>query len=143
MAPLGRGRLQKALWNSASFYNFVQHSLKSREGKDRPSPENWEMAWNTLLGIVDILRPTHILFCGVEAANAFHRLEKSINWQGFKVTVWKKAKVGRTYLRTGSLSNPAEGYSAKLTFIGHPSSFFSWSNWAKCIKERFTIADRV
>jgi len=130
---------QQALWNSVSFYNFIQRPLSSRDGKHRPNQEDWVLGWNTLFGVVKILRPTHILFCGVEAANAFHKYGKSINSEDFKVAIWKKDKIGRTHLRTGSISIPNEGYSTKLSFIGHPSNFFSWSKWGQCVEGKLPL----
>lgn len=124
---------QQMLWKSVSFYNFLQRPLKSRQGKDRPNDNDWSAGWETLFQVIEILQPEYILFCGVGASNAWSRLEKNIDKGEFKLNIKKVDKVGNTILRTGIISKKGSEWSAKMVFIKHPSSYFSWDKWAKCI----------
>lgn len=53
------------LWNSVSFYNFIQRELESSE--ERPGNEDYKIGWDTFFKVVDVLNPDYCLFCGVSA----------------------------------------------------------------------------
>jgi hypothetical protein len=55
------------LWNSVSYYNFIQKVLDS--SKDRPIEGDYIIGWDTFFKVIEVLNPDYCLFCGVSAIN--------------------------------------------------------------------------
>lgn len=114
------------LWNTICYYNFIQRFLDSLKTEDRPIYSDWESGWSTFFKVIDVLRSNYVLFCGVTAAQYHEMFEKHLFNQDFclkgKITVGEK--IGSTYSRKAIIAK-GNDYMAPITFIKHPSAFFS------------------
>ena len=130
--------IQKALWHSVSFYNFIQRPLMSREKQHRPTETDWQNGWHTFYKVIEILKPDYILFCGVEAVN-----REFAKWNAIKKTEYQytnkmtktKNRIGRTFIRSkGSIQKIDT--QLIISCIDHPSSRFSWNKWHRVLNEQ-------
>jgi hypothetical protein len=116
-----------AFWNDVAYFNLIQRPMWYRDGNpERPAWQDFWAGWEAFLKVVEILKPDHILFIGVEAANHFNgfmahhgRDHLSIQWA---------EKVGSAYARTASLS--VDEKQIPLHFIKHCGSYFSTDRWS-------------
>lgn len=117
---------KEKLWTSCAFLNLIQRPLQSR--KDRPNNDDYIDGWTTVLKVVEILRPNNCLILGKSGFGQFcHFLNNGQN--DYKVAGIEKVRVGRGVGNILILSK--YDINIKIIFIRHPSSFFSWKEWAK------------
>lgn len=118
---------KRKLWSSVVYYNFIQKLLDSR--KNRPGKTDFELAWVPFFEMLEILKPKKILFCGLSATrypNSFYKAAKARGYTDTWINATDK-KVGRSKVREAFLFRP--DYQAKILFIRHPSSYYSWKKW--------------
>lgn len=118
---------REAFWNDVAFFNIVQRPMWYREGNpERPTWEDFWKGWEAFLKVVEILKPDHVLFIGVEAANHFNGFMSHHGREHIGVE-WVE-KVGSAYARTAKLVT--DGAQTPLHFIKHCGSYFSTGRWA-------------
>lgn len=120
------------LWNSVSYYNFVQRELESV--MHRPVKVDYEKGWRSFFKIVNILNPALCLFCGVSASD-YNGVMKE-----------EAEKNGYTHVRANSLMNKIGRVSPRkisifqnekeitILFIQHPSRGFIFSDWSQFVQ---------
>lgn len=129
----GTGELDRErFWSDTAFYNFIQSPMHyNREGSpERPSWESYVSGWMTFLDVVNILRPSHSLFIGVEAFNSFNHVmaEAGIHHEQVQWT----EQVSRTYGRRAAVLNSSR--SLKLIGVQHLGKYCSWSQWGDYLR---------
>ena len=114
-------------WGDVAFFNIVQRPMWYRDGNpERPTWEDFLAGWKAFLAVVEILKPDHVLFIGVEAANHFNGFMFH-HGQDHVAVEWAE-KVGSAYARKASLS--VDGTQIPLHFIKHCGSYFSTDRWS-------------
>lgn len=113
------------LWADTAYYNLVQRMMDyEQDGQpERPTWDDFVTGWRVFEGIVRILKPSHCLFIGVEAANSF-TLGR----------IFRTQQVGRTWARTAQVD--VGGSSVQLIFVQHLGKYFSWSQWNDYLHEQ-------
>jgi hypothetical protein len=118
---------RKAFWTNLAFYNIVQRPMWYRTGNpERPTWEDFWNGWKPFLKVVEILKPDHVLFIGVEASNHFNGF-MSQNGHAYDAIKWVK-KIGSAYARAASLL--VNDRQTPLHFIRHCGSYFSTELWS-------------
>ena len=113
-------------WNQLCFYNFVQELMRFEGGVlTRPKWEDFWKGWEVFVQVVGVLKPDHVLFIGVEAANHFNGFMTRHKHEHVSAE-WAE-KVGMAYARTACLT--IEGTEVPLHFIKHCGSYFSIERW--------------
>lgn len=117
---------REAFWADVCCYNFVQRMLWYPPGDpERPTWEDFVQGWRVFLDLVTLLKPTHCLFVGIEAANHFNGFMAGQSLRFVPVELTEQ--VSRTWGRRARLE--IEGVTTSLHFIQHSGKFFSWSGW--------------
>lgn len=117
-----------AFWSDVAFFNIVQRPMWYRDGNpERPTWEDFWAGWEAFIKVVEILKPDHILFIGVEAANHFNGFMSRHEREHVEVK-WAE-KVGSAYARTANLL--IDGKVTPLHFIKHCGSYFSTDRWSE------------
>lgn len=116
-----------AFWGDVAFFNIIQRPLWYRPGNpERPTWEDFRSGWEAFLAVVEILKPDHVLFIGVEAANHFNGFMAEYGHKHVAVK-WPE-KVGSVYARSASLA--VDDRWTPLHFIKHCGSYFSTDRWS-------------
>tara|TARA_R110001606_G_C15355651_1_gene647994 strand:+ start:1228 stop:1926 length:699 start_codon:yes stop_codon:yes gene_type:complete len=119
------------LWNSLSFYNFVQRAMITNKG--RPTETDLFSGWEVFFKMAEILKPDICIFIGTGSSNYLkeyvNKNRTDINITEFK---WLK-KISRTYPRKAKLE--LNKRDIELHFIQHTSQYFSWSKWHEHLKK--------
>lgn len=118
------------LWDSISFYNFIQRPLDYRKnaeiGKpERPLVTDFDQGWKTFVEIVKILQPTDCIFIGVEAATSVERMMEKLQIKRGDRQMWPK--INNASPRTIDVFVSKD--CVKVSFIKHSSKFFSPDAW--------------
>jgi len=121
------------LWRSVSFYNFIQRPMDTQQ--HRPGKQDWIKGWETFFKIIDIIKPDHVLFCGLTAFenDFFKEAIKDSGYSCEKGIVKKSEKVKGTFVRTKGIILK-DDKEISITCMRHPSQAFSWTGWHKIIK---------
>jgi hypothetical protein len=118
---------RERFWGETAFYNFVQTPMHyNRAGApERPSWDSLFAGWSVFLDVVRILKPSHCLFIGIAALNAFNY---SMNHHSieFEEVKWTE-KISRTYGRKASLK--IDDQLISLIGVQHLGKYFSWEKW--------------
>lgn len=93
------------LWTDTAYYNFVQRPL-NHSISERPSAEDFRQGWAVFNELIQIMKPSHCLFIGVESTNHYSLGD-----------IYKGDKLCGVYPRTATLN--LGDYSASLVFIHH------------------------
>jgi hypothetical protein len=117
------------LWNKVSFYNFVQEEMQSI--KQRPSKKQLFSGWESFIELVQILKPTQVLFIGSKVCEEFREvMNKSVI--DFESIIIKEKLTSRQIHRFASIK--LNDKKIDLHFIKHTSQFFSWKKWNEYLK---------
>ena len=120
------------LWSELAFYNFVQRPMEYALRKERPAWDDWVDGWSVFQEVINVLRPSHCIFIGVAASNAFDwAMNNSL--VSFR-PVSKVVKVRRTWARAAQLT--VGDHSVGLSFMRHCGAHFSWSDWHNFLKSQ-------
>jgi len=123
----------KALfWDQVCFYNFIQKPMDYRDKKNPQRPTNTEFynSWNPFIDLIKILNPTDCIFTGVQASGSFTQAMNALSIK-YSDLHWFD-KIGRVPPRTASLN--INENKIILSFIQHPSKYFSWEKWNSFLK---------
>ena len=122
------------IWQSVSFYNLVQKLLSSRKGEHRPIDEDFDHGWDVFFKIVDFLKPDTCIVLGKSSCGrlGYHLNNNETGWDRMIPEFYSKEKI---------INLSKDGYKLKLIFIKHPSSYFSWKNWAGFLE--LHLADKI
>lgn len=117
-------------WDLLAFYNFVQRPMFS--SKHRPNTKDFREGWKTFYKVIDIIKPTAIIFIGVKASDF---LNSSLKTSDYFIENYKRDdKISRTYPRRGNLI-AKDGNSTQLIFMQHSGHHFSHHEWNKYLKK--------
>lgn len=126
---------REAFWSHVAFFNIVQRPMWFRDGApERPTWEDYWKGWRAFLAVVQVLKPDHVLFIGVEAANHFNGVMAAEQHEHVAVE-WIE-KVGSAYARTASLV--MEGTRIPIHFIKHCGKYFSTDRWSDYLHRNAT-----
>jgi hypothetical protein len=119
------------LWSKVAFYNFIQIPMVTQKG--RPKTEDFLKGWETYFEIIKVIKPTHCIFLGSSSAGTFKKfVSKQMNIEYEDVNY--HMKFGRYWGKKGSIT--IDGFKTNITFIKHPSSFFTWQDWYSYLTKR-------
>ena len=114
------------LWKNLSYYNFVQRPMEySGRNKERPTDKDCVTGWQVFLELACLLKPKYCLFLGVGASKSYNAIVP--NEVGSNTKIEYGSKVGSVYPRLASLV--LCNSEIQLSFIKHPSKYFSWRKW--------------
>lgn len=117
-------------WDLLAFYNFVQRPMFS--SKHRPNTKDFKDGWRTFYKVIDVIKPTVIIFIGVKASDF---LNKSLKMSEYSIENYKwDDKISRTYPRIGNLI-AKDGNSTQIIFMQHSGHHFSHHEWNKYLKK--------
>lgn len=100
------------LWSDLAFYNFVQRPMEYALRKERPAWDDWAAGWTVFQSVVNVLRPSHCIFIGVAAANAFEWTMNN-STASFQ-PISRVVKIRRTWARSAQLT--LKGQTIGLSF---------------------------
>jgi hypothetical protein len=132
----------KNLWLSVSYYNIIQRAMKNKD--DRPTLQNdFPDGWDTFFQVIDILKPDHILLCGLESSNPKNvcHFNQALSKNNFTSSgIHHLGKIGITHQKKATVENH-NGYKTNLVFIKHPSAFFPWKDWTLFVRKEIPIVN--
>lgn len=123
------------LWNSMSYYNFIQKVLDS--SKDRPIEGDYIIGWDTFFKVVEVLNPDYCLFCGVSAINNKEAMINAAEKNSFYQRFDDKEKFMSAGVKARKLSIGKNGKEILVLCIVHPCYRFGFtsSEWRKFIDQ--------
>jgi hypothetical protein len=123
------------LWNSVSYYNFIQKELDS--SKDRPIEGDYIIGWDTFFKVVEVLNPDYCLFCGVSAINNTGAMINAAEKNSFYQRFDDKEKFMSDGVKARKLSIGKNGKEILVLCIVHPCYRvgFTSSEWRKFIDQ--------
>lgn len=120
-------RDRRTFWGDVAFYNIIQKPMWFRPGNpERPTWQDFWKGWEAFVQVIEILKPDHVLFIGVEATNHFNNFMNHHNREHVRIE-WSE-KIGSAYARTAQLSVGEK--QIPLHFIKHCGSYFSTDRWS-------------
>lgn len=120
-------------WNSVSFFNLVQHPMKSI--KKRPTAHDYRTGWKVFSEVVNLLQPSVCLVVGTSSANYLQKGLSSSNIIASKPRYM--VKLNRAYAKT-SLLNFKNGLDVKMYFIKHTSHHISFDQWNEYLNQHLS-----
>lgn len=125
---------RERFWSDTAFYNFIQSPMNyNQEGApERPSWDSYVSGWATFTKVIDILRPSHCLFIGVEAFNSFNYAMSEAGVRHEHVQ-WTE-QISRTYGRLASVTNGSD--TLTLAGVQHLGKYCSWSQWRDYLRRK-------
>ncbi len=116
-------------WDLLAFYNLVQRPMFS--SKHRPHTKDFTDGWKTFFKVIDIVKPTAVIFIGVKASEF---LGNSISTSEYSLEnyTWDE-KISRTYPRRVNIISK-ENISIPVIFIQHSGHHFSHYKWNKYLR---------
>ena len=115
----------KRIWNSVSFYNYVQKAHDA--SRNRSKLVDFRKSEEAFFEVIDELRPDIILVWGV--TRMYDNMPGGERWEGGDDLVIDGYNVKNGYYR---LSN---GKKSKILWVYHPSTGYSWDWWHKVINK--------
>lgn len=125
------------LWQNVAFYNFIQRDLDwtKKEDKEIPKPADWLGGREVFFKVLNILKPTHCLFCGVGIASSLY---KQIDIKDCEKVISRgvKPRIAEYQYKDKDISF---NKNVSLIFILHPSWIKGKAieNWGKFVKEQW------
>ena len=128
----------KLVLSKIAYYNFIQRQLDyTTAPKERPNLDDYEIAWERFLKIVDILHPTDCIFVGIESSQLFESTMAKYQIQYSEIDILEK--INRVYPRKMSINmNP--NYSVNIVFMKHSSCYFSPGKWYEFLTKQIPEA---
>ena len=128
----GPAKNRAGLWSELAFYNFIQRPMEYGARIERPTWADWVLGWEVFCHVVGVLKPSHCIFIGVEAAKSFDWVMKRNEVETSPIR--KLQKIRRTWARTGGLvvGNDTVG----LSFMRHCGAHFSWADWHRFLQSQ-------
>jgi len=120
-----------SFWSNVAFYNFIQRPMNNP--KDRPNQANYVDGWHNYLEVIKVIKPTHCVFLGSSAADYFNKSFTNSN-ELIIESAHKHMRFGRFWGKKASIT--IDGFKTNITFIKHPSSYFTWSDWYEYLSTR-------
>lgn len=112
-------------WQNIAFHEFVQRPLKNI--KIRPTIEDYKLGSKLLLDIIEHLKINKCIFLGT----AWYKFSSIANNIEEKESKHFAYKINNSRPKVLHLLNK---HQSKIYFIKHPSSYFSWEQWAEFLK---------
>lgn len=127
---------REAFWRNVAFYNFIQRPMNTTG--DRPSAIDYKSGWKVFFEMLKVIKPTHCIFLGSSAADHLWALvEKNDDIEFIKdkcdLERWDR-QIGRFWGKVGHLEY--DDVCTDITFIRHPSAFFSKDKWHEYLMEK-------
>ena len=123
----------KEALDKIAYYNFIQRQLNYTDGEQKPTGEDYQVAWTCFIDIVKILRPTDCVFLGVRSETGFGAMMNALNIEHSIVNF--PEQVNGAYPRKATITLE-DGFSLTMYFIKHPSMYFSAQKWHDFLKEQ-------
>lgn len=125
-------------WNHVVSTNFIQRALDYTY-KERPTGNDYEIAWEVLFKLFQLLKPSHCVFFG---SSAIHSLENCIKKSDFSLKkIHHDVKIGRYYGYSTTIRNSEN--SINIVFLKHPSSYFSYKPWRDYLLSKIPVIDAL
>jgi hypothetical protein len=120
---------RERFWSDAAFYNFVQRPMdyQRQGGPEQATREDFSSGWPLFSEVSKILEPSHCLFFGVRASNTFNATVIDRGIAGQAVTY--SEQINNVWPREAAIK--VDNRMVPLTFLKHPSKFFSPGEWNK------------
>jgi len=118
-------------WTSVAYFNLVQRGLTSR--KERPIDENFDLGWETVLRVAEIIQPKICIKLGIAGIGRLGYIIANGNsgWHGshgdFQYEPYK------LYMINLYKSN----YYSKILCIHHPTGSRSFKKYWPIVREKF------
>jgi len=131
--------LLKPLWEKITFYNFIQEPMKQRDAE--PTVEQYKIAWNVFVKLVEVIKPTDCIFIGVRSETGFGSCMYELGLKEDKDYYIKNMnkKINGTFPREAFIEF-SDGYNLKLFFIKHTAKYFSPEKWHDFLKKEMPEA---
>lgn len=111
-------------WSKVSFHNFIQKTMTT--SSTRPEYIDFHNSSATFFELLDLLKPSYCLMCGV---SSFGAVKNNLQNSGFEeVENSAFEMLGGCYPRKLVIKSKANVIS-NLIFIKHPSHHFSFNDW--------------
>lgn len=126
---------QLKLFNSVSYYNFIQRALGTSSSADRPNDEDYEIGWSTFFKVLNILEPNICLFCGVSFTYHNGRIERSAKENNYTYLWDDKIDFSSKNVKARKIIITKEDKHIPALFIAHPTlrTGFNCSDWRQFI----------
>ena len=130
--------LLKSLWSKIAFYEFIQEPMKQIGRNGKPTVEQYKIAWNVFVKLVEIIEPTDCIFIGVRSETCFDYCMNQLDII-HRPIVNMPEKINGTPPREAfiQLSNK---HNLRLLFIKHTSRGFFYSDWHEFLKKEMPEA---
>ncbi|NOT74422.1 MAG: hypothetical protein HOP08_05795 [Cyclobacteriaceae bacterium] len=116
-------------WKRVSYVNLVQRLLPSREPKNRPTDDDFDIGWKTILSVSEIIRPTVCIKLAIDGIGrlGYYLNNNDTDWK------WNKDDFSK---RPCSINLQNFEYNLKIIFINHPTGSygFDYEHWAQVIE---------
>lgn len=122
---------KKKLWERLAFYNFVQRVMDYRI-QERPTLQDFDHGWEVFVEVVKELKPTDVIFIGVEAATSFERMMDKLGLKRSDRILHEK--IGDVGPRSAFIE--IDGHKTEISFVKHSSAMFSPAAWHSFLNSR-------
>lgn len=126
---------RKKMWTSVAFFNLVQRLLVSID--ERPNENDFIEGWMQFIEIIEIIKPSHCILCGIQASSRIvYAIELLNQIYGFEKIKWETEtfeQIGSSFARTIKIITQSN-FSTSIYVIKHPSKYFSWEKWGNFIR---------
>lgn len=121
--------MAKQLWHSVVYHNLVLRCMK--DVKARPKYDDYLVGWPETFKLFELLNVEQCICYGLEDKK-IKAFKEAATLYGYEFKVQKFSKIGKYTPKIITLN--INNKLIKIAFIRHPSSFFSWKNWAVFMK---------
>jgi hypothetical protein len=111
-------------WGEMSFYNFIQEPMK--DIKQRPTKVQIENGWLVFKNLIEILKPTKVIFIGSKVSEGYNKYLKNLRIEFEKIRIINTISERQKHRL---LRLKIEDEWIDCHFIKHTSRFFSWKKW--------------
>jgi hypothetical protein len=129
-------------WNSLAYMDVIQCAMKgvgwlganARKRIERPSPSLWKPGWNALYSVINIIKPSKLVFVG---ASLYYYSKHQFLPNGIDVQLRNDTRVNRLWLRSGTITI-SDGRTFDVVCIPNPGGAHGFKRdvWRLNIKAR-------
>lgn len=122
-----------SFWDKIVFYNLIQREMainKEQGINERPSDDDYKIAWRVFFDVVKVVQPDNCLICGTSMERYYDFIANELGVANTNIQIGEKIN-GAYYRYSDVIINNKQ---INLYFIKHPSVAFTSEKWLDKLK---------